>query len=196
MPEYPKTVTLKDGLKVHIDVKRKENIEQSRTFFTNMPPEDRLYLRRDVTSQEVLEERVRELEDGRAFRLATYVNDEMIGEATLYRPLYGWTRHVAEMRVVVARQHQNKGLGKTLIREIFCNAVRLKYSIVEANVIEEDTKVQVLLERIGFRREGVLRNQAMDFYGKKHNIVVMSFNVEDMWKDLSEYYHSFEIYKT
>ncbi|MBN2431280.1 MAG: GNAT family N-acetyltransferase [Acidobacteria bacterium] len=196
MSEYPKTVTLKDGLKVLMDVKRQENIEQSRIFFTSMPPEDRLYLRRDVTSQKVLEERARELADGRAFRLATYVNDEMIGEANLDRPLYGWTRHVAEMRVVVARQHQGKGVGKALIREIFSNAVRLKYTIVEANVIEEDTKVLDLLERIGFHREGVLRNQAMDFYGKKHNIVVMSFNVDDMWKDLSEYYHSFEIYKT
>jgi RimJ/RimL family protein N-acetyltransferase len=196
MAEYPKTVKLKDELKVSIDVKRKEDIEQSRQFFTLMPPEDRLYLRRDVTSQEVLEERARELDDGRAFRLAAYLNEEMIGEASLYRPLYGWTRHVSEMRVVVARQHQGKGLGKALVKEIFCNAIRLKYSVIEANVIEKDTRVLAMLEKIGFRREGVLKNQAMDFYGKKHNIIIMTFNVDDMWKDLSEYYHSFEIYKT
>ena len=196
MSEYPKTVNLKDGESVLLDIKKAEDLEQSARFFSKMHPEDRVYLRRDVSKREILEERSHELQDGRAFRLAAFIDDEMIGEASLYRPLYGWTQHVAEMRVLVPREFQNRGLGKLLVQEIFCNAVRLKYSTIEAYVIQEEIKVNAMLKRMGFKEIGVLKNHALDVNNEKHHVVIMTFNVEAMWKDLSDYYHSFEIYKT
>jgi len=193
---YPKDVTLNDGTSVLLDVKQVEDLDESARFFAKMHPEDSLYLRRDVSKREILEERANELRDGRAFRLAAFIGNEMIGEASLYHPIYGWTQHVAEMRVLVPGKFQGNGLGKILIQEIFCNAVRLKYAVIEAYIIQEQQKVIAMLKRMGFKEIGVLKNHALDVKNRKHHVVIMTFNVDAMWKDLSDYYHSFEIYKT
>jgi len=196
MKEYPKTVKLRDDTSIIFDIKRSEDMEQARRFFSRLTPEDRLHLRRDVTRQEVLEERARELADGRAFRLAALVGHEMVAEASIYRSLYGWSSHVGEVRVVVAHDYQGIGLGRYITKEIFLNALCLNYSILEGYIVEKDTAIIKIFEKLGFTNAGVLLNHAIDLNNEKHNLVIMKFDVDRMWRDLTDYYHSFEIYKT
>ena len=104
-----KTVTLKDQTQVLVRPMRSDDLERSLAFFRALPEEDRLPLRRDVTTPEVAQERMREIEEGSARRLVALVGDEIVADGTLDLAHYGWERHVGEMRLIVAVPISAKG---------------------------------------------------------------------------------------
>lgn len=192
MSEYPKSLTLKDGRTVTVVAEQRQDLEEARRFFSRLPEEDRLFLGRDLTCEEGLDARERALRDGRVFRLAVHAGGELVGEATLHHPLYGWTRHVAEMQVVVAPEYRQYGLGRLLTRELFHTAIRLHYSILDAYVLEENTALIHLVEHLGFHHQGVLRNHAIDLEGRRHHLAILSFDAESMWQELREAFRTEE----
>ncbi len=192
MSDYPKSLTLKDGRTVTVVAEQRQDLEEARRFFSRLPEEDRLFLGRDLTCEEGLDARERALRDGRVFRLAVHADGELVGEATLHHPLYGWTRHVAEMQVVVAPEYRQHGLGRLLTQELFHTAIRLHYSILDAYVLEENTALIHLVEHLGFRHQGVLRNHAIDLEGRRHHLAILSFDAESMWQQLQEAFRTEE----
>jgi len=66
----PRTVKLKDNKEVLIRAMKREDFEGSFAFFRALPEESRLSLRRDLSIREVVEERIRELEEGAVKRLS------------------------------------------------------------------------------------------------------------------------------
>ncbi len=55
-----RTIVLKDGRTVHIRPLLATDTDASLAFFGGLPPEERRYLRRDVTDPEVVLARIRE----------------------------------------------------------------------------------------------------------------------------------------
>lgn len=190
---YPLNVALNDGRNITVVVKERENIDEMAKFFSSLAPEDRLFLRRDVTQREVLEERARELESGAVFRLAAYDGERIIGEASLYRRPYSWNHHVGEMRIIIARDFQRAGVGSVLARELFLNAVSLNYRIVEAFMLTDDSAALRCVEKLGFKEECILKGHATDIRGAKRDLVVMTFSTDEMWDQLREVYDSLDL---
>lgn len=187
---YPLNVVLNDGREITVVVKERENIDEMALFFSSLAPEDRLFLRRDVTQKEVLEERARELEAGSVFRLAAYDGERFIGEASLYRRPYSWNHHVGEMRMIIARDFQRAGVGSVLARELFLNAVGLNYRIIEAMMLTDDSAAIRCVEKLGFKEACVLKGYATDIRGAKRDLLLMTFSTDDMWDQLRDVYDS------
>ena len=118
----------------------------------------------------------------------------MIGEALLYQSLYDWSRHIGEMRMIVARNFQRKGLGSLLAREIFLQGIRLKYKIITLYLLEEDRAAQACVEKLGFKKEALMKGYARDINDVQHNMVLMTFNVEEMWQNLQDFSQNYEIH--
>ena len=53
-----KAVTLRDGRSVAVRTLTKDDVDRSLAFFCSLPPEDRRYLRVDVTRRELVERRI------------------------------------------------------------------------------------------------------------------------------------------
>ena len=70
-----KTVKLKDQTEVLIRAMTRDDLERSLAFFGALPEEDRACLRRDVTKLEVIQQRIRELEESSVKRLVAIVDD-------------------------------------------------------------------------------------------------------------------------
>lgn len=187
-------IILKDGTAVTIIEKEKEDVEQMARFFSKLPYEDRLFLRRDVSRREVLEERAREFNEGRVFRIAALKDGELVAEASLYKTEYGWQRHIGEMRLVVARDYQRNGLGSQMANQIFLAGIRLNYKVVMVYLLEEDLAALHCVEKLGFKKEITLEGFARDFNDKKHNLLVMSFNIENMWKAMEDFNEGYAIH--
>ena len=115
----PKTVVLKDGKEVLIRAMKREDLERSLTFFRALPEEDRLSLRRDLTIREVIEERIREMEQGTVKRLVAVADETIVADGALEFSHLGWERHVAELRLVVAAPYQRKGLGMLMAGALY-----------------------------------------------------------------------------
>ena len=147
----------------------------------SLPPEDLLFLRRDVTDPLVVEAWERDVLDGKLFTLlAETVSDggepgEVVGEASLRRSEAPWTRHVGEVRAIVASSHRRRGLGVTLLREILRAAADAGIEKVTAETMAEQRRTREVLARLGFRQEGYYEGYASDLSGMRHDLVVMTY---------------------
>jgi len=79
-----KEVVLKDGSKVSLGFLVKEDFELSLDFFRKMPDGERLFLRRDVTKREILQERITEVEAGYSTVIAAADAERIVGDALLF----------------------------------------------------------------------------------------------------------------
>jgi RimJ/RimL family protein N-acetyltransferase len=150
------------------------------TFFRSLPPEDLLFLRRDVTDSAVIEAWERDVVDGRMFALvAESIDDqgrrgEVVGEASLRPSEVPWTRHIGEVRVVTSPEWRGRGLGTALLREVLHAAHDAGIEKVTAETLAEQTGAREMLSRLGFVEEGRYAGYARDLAGAPHDLIVMT----------------------
>jgi len=111
------------------------------------------------------------------YHLVAEKDDRIIADATLCRPCHGWTSHTGNLRYIVARDYQHKGLGTILARELFVVAVKEGIKKIETEIMEDNTAGLKSVEKLGFLKEGTLQDFVTDIHGRKHNLVIMSYFV-------------------
>ena len=149
-------------------------------LFRELPPEDLLFLRRNVTDPRIVEAWERDVVDGRMFTLLaeTLPRDgepaRVVGEASLRPSEVPWTSHVGEVRAITAPEWRGKGLGMVLLREILRSAHDAGITKVTAETMAEQTHTRELLRRLGFVEEGHYAGYARDLAGEPHDLIVMT----------------------
>jgi RimJ/RimL family protein N-acetyltransferase len=181
MDELPKEVSLKTGEKVIVRLLSKDDFEDLVSFFQSLPIDDRMYLRTDVSKREYIRRRFGELNYDHIYPIIALNNDRIIAIGSLFRAEFGWMRQVGEIRVVVSPQFQRKGLCTLLTRELFFHALQTDLYKIQAEMMEEQVAAINAFERLGFRKETVLRKHVTDINGKRTNLVIMSLDIQDMW---------------
>jgi L-amino acid N-acyltransferase YncA len=165
-----------------------DDLERSRRFFLALPPDDRRYLRVDVTQREVVERRIQQAESGEVYRIVALVGDEMIADGALELSGETWARHIGEIRVIVARDYRCRRLGAMLIGELFHVAQQRGVEKVVVKMAAPQKAARKICERLGFDVDAVLPEHVKDSEGKLHDLVVMSCTLDAMWKELKDFY--------
>jgi L-amino acid N-acyltransferase YncA len=145
-------------------------------FASALPDEDLLFLDRDITRPAEVDAWIKETSEGRLVTLAAWENDAVVGYATIDRGNVRWTRHVAELRVVVAQSAREIGIGRLLLELAFEMVLGMGVTKVVARMTPEQTAAQKLFQRLGFTQEAILRDNALDANGFTHDLLVMSFH--------------------
>lgn len=179
-----KTVRLKDGTEVLIRPLQRDDIERSLAFFRALPKEDLNYLRRDPTKREIVEQRVREMESGEYDRLVAVVGDEIVAEGALEMTGRDWTSHVGELRLIVAREYQRKGLGMLMARELYSLAASCKLEQVMVTMMRPQTAARNIFRKLGFREEMVLPDHLRDRDGRPQDLILMRGDLKALWREL------------
>jgi RimJ/RimL family protein N-acetyltransferase len=143
-------------------------------FSREIPPEDRMFLRRDVTNPEVVHQMLTESQSDSEVWLIALLEGRIVAQGSIQRPRHGWMRHVGEMRLVVGREYQRRGFGSLLARELFICAIGLKIDKVVAKMAVEQLPSLKCLEKLGFQQEIILRNYIKDLNGLYHDMLIMS----------------------
>lgn len=181
---YPIKTKLRDGSEVQVRAMDAKDGPAVLEFFRKLPEEDRLFLRDDVTRPEWLDRFVRQIDYQTMLPLVAEDKTGIIGNATLYRPLYGWSVHVGEMRVAVAREYQHKGLGTVLAHELVKLALDAGLEKMVVSVVENQVAAKRAFEKLGFHSEAVLKGHVKDIHGSKRDLLVMSNDVSDIWESM------------
>jgi len=181
---YPRTVTLKDGTKVTIRPLAARDEASLKEFFLELPEEDRQFLREDATRPEVVERFIRTLGDETVFPLIAEHAGRIAGDATLHRDRHGWSTHVAQIRVVVAREFQHKGLGTALARCLVRHAIGIGLDKLVAEVVENQHAAKRAFEKLGFVEEAVLKGHVRDIHGIKRNLVILANDCSQIWETM------------
>jgi N-acetylglutamate synthase-like GNAT family acetyltransferase len=179
---------LKDGTVVLLREPKMDDVEGSLKFFRNLPPEDRRYLRTDVTRRDVIERRIRQATEGRVHRVIALVHDQIVADGALERSDETWRRHMGEIRVVVAREFQHRGLGKLIIADLHSTAQQQGVEKVVAKMAAPQAGARKIFEKLGFHMDSVLPDYIKDANGKPQSLVVMSCSLDEMSMDMKDVY--------
>lgn len=184
--DYPKEVVLKDGTKVTLRPMGKGDGDNLFAFFTQLPEEDRLYLRDDVAKRSVIDAWIRNLDYDRVFPLLAEVQGRIAGDATLHRREHGWARHIAGVRVTISKEFQKKGLGTKMVQELIKVASAEGRSKVMAELIADQTAALRAFERMGFEKVATLPGLVKDIEGNPHDLAVLIYDAAAGWELFEE----------
>ena len=176
--------TLKDGRQVVIRDMQPGDFDRSLTFFRELPPEDRTYLRFDVTKPDLVRARIVDVETGRVKRLVALEGDRIVADGSLELAGHGWGERVAEIRLIVARPYQRLQLGSLLARELFFLAASHKVERVVARFMSPQEGARRMLRRLGFDEEFTIPKHVVDQEGRWQDMTIVRCNLEALWQQM------------
>ncbi|HEY0383240.1 MAG TPA: GNAT family N-acetyltransferase [Candidatus Elarobacter sp.] len=174
---FPRSVALGDG-DVELRFMRAGDKAAVLAFARELPPHDLLFLPRDIAQPKVLAAWVREIERGAMTTLLAFRGAAVAGCATIASDPLSWSAHVAELRIVVASSARGQGLGRVLTTAAGELAVQSGIEKLVAHMTPDQIGAVTVFETMGYRAEALLRDHVKDGDGVKHDLVILSLDVE------------------
>lgn len=165
---YPKTIMLPDGLSLTLRPMTRDDQYALYSFFIHLAPEDRQFLRNDVTDRKLIEKWARNLDYDQVLPILAESDGRIVANATLHYQTFGWGRHVAEVRITIAPGFQGRKLGKILLEEIAQLASRGNVKKLLARIVITREGAIRAFENAGFQRLTVLQDYVKDLQGQHY----------------------------
>jgi L-amino acid N-acyltransferase YncA len=176
---YPKTVTLEDGTPITLRPLLKDDEAKLVDYFANLPPEDRLCLKEDVSDPKVIENWIYEMDYDNILSLIALNDGEIVGDATLHFNPIGWTRHQAELRLTTSTQYRVRGLGTLLLQNLIDIATGLGLEQIHIEIPPRLDKAFYLFEKMGFKEVANLQGFVRDLQGDESDLVLMVKHLQE-----------------
>ena len=176
--EYPSAISL-DGVTLTLRFLERGDREAMLDFARQLPVHDLLFLRRDITEPATVDQWIDDIEEGYYTTIAAVRDDRIVGYTSVATDRLGWTRHVAELRVLISHEMRGKHLGRLLTEQAFALAKQRGVKKMMAQMTTDQEAAVKVFNRMGFQREARLRNQVMDRDGALHDLQIMSLDVDE-----------------
>ncbi|HEU0021976.1 MAG TPA: GNAT family N-acetyltransferase [Dehalococcoidia bacterium] len=169
---YPKTIMLRDETRVVLRPLMAGDQAGLLDLFQRLPEEERVYLKEDVTSPQVIQRWTNDIDFSRVIPIVALFGDNIIADATLHRSRAIARSHIGEIRIVVDPAFREVGLGRRLIRELLDVAVNLGLHKVFFQLVSkhEDAAISAAMS-MGFQQVGVLEEWIRDSWGDYRDLV-------------------------
>ena len=174
--KYPRTISLRD-LSVTLRLMEPPERDAILAFARNLPPDDLLFLRLDITSPDGVDEWLGNIVAGRTITVLADVDGAIAGYASVHHNDVLWNRHVGEIRVNVGSEYRRHGLGRRLVDEVFAIAREIGLRKLTAQMTPDQKGARATFERLGFRPEALLADYVVDRDGKTRDLLIMSNDV-------------------
>jgi len=145
-------------------------------FGAALPKDDWLYLDVNLQTEATIVRLINAVEARNWRQFVAVVGDEIVGYANV-RQLPGWKRHVGDIALVVRADYRRQGIGTALASAVLDAGRELSLHKLIVEVVEEQHYGQHIFVRQGFRCEGLLANHAIDYLGRPHNLMLLSYEL-------------------
>ncbi len=182
----PKESLLNNGESVIFRPVVREDEAAIRMFFQDIPDYEVEGFREQVPDPRTVGTWIRALDYRRVLPLAAWNRSQtrIVGMAAMNR-MVGAYRHVAEVYVVVGRDHRKLGLGASLIKELIEIATRMGLYFLKAKVLTENQLALRAFRQLGFEVKATLEDYFMTMDGKTKDVALMLKRLRfDMEEDL------------
>ena len=146
-------------------------------FMRAQPEDDLFFLLVDVTSPEGLEHWMRDLQNARNITVLAEEGGKLLGYSSLHHGQTRWTRHLGEIRLLMAPDQRGRGVGRLLGHELFSIAHDLELQRIVVRVASGQMSARRLFEQLGFHMEALLADSVIDRQGRTQDLVLMSYDV-------------------
>ena len=172
---FPREITLRDCSRVVVRPPEDRDERALLEFFLQVPQEERFFLKEDVTAPDVVHRWVTERDFRRALALLALDGPKIVADAVLIRRRGNSRSHIGEIRVVVAPEYRDRGLGSALIRELcdIADDAGLEKVMFELVADREQEAIRAA-EWLGFLRVATIEGGAVDPLGHHHDVVLMA----------------------
>lgn len=174
---YPKGLSLRDGIYVTVRPLVREDRSRLLTFFRQIPEEDRLFLKDDVTDPAVIQAWCERINYDEVLPLLADVDGQIVGDITLHQQPRGWMSHVGKVRVVIHPQYRGRGLASRLIQEIIQVATDCGLDKLDAEFMAPQLSAMAPFETLGFFKAAILPQHVRDLKGRAHDFVLMVYDL-------------------
>lgn len=157
---YRQVITLKDGARVLLRPLTPEDRQALLDMFLPVPLEDRRYMRHNVNDPNVVNAWVDELDYNKVFPLIAMVGSRMVGNATLHFN-EGPARHRADVRIFLAKDFRQRGLGSRMLQALIDIAKRRSLYILQVEVVSDQTSYIRAFQNAGFEVKSTFEDYYM-----------------------------------
>jgi RimJ/RimL family protein N-acetyltransferase len=175
---YSKEGVLKDGTRIKLRPLVKEDRGMLLKFFQGLDDKELSFLRNDVRDPAVIDHWVKHIDYQRVFPLVAEAGGRIVGDATLHMRRVGWKRHLGNVRVVVAKDYQGRGLGTLLINEVVELAGEFGLEKLVAEIHLQALAAFTAFKKAGFSVKAVFEDLVKDPSGKNSDLVVMVCDIQ------------------
>jgi RimJ/RimL family protein N-acetyltransferase len=183
---YPKTIDC-GGTAVELRLMTAADEAAALAFGQSLPEHDLLFLSRDIAHPKVVAAWIAEIEAGSITTLLAWEGGSVVGCAAVVRDALSWSRHVGEIRVLVAPGYRGKGLGRGLAQEAMLAALDLGLKKLMVRMTIDQTAAIEVFETLGFTGEALLKDHVMDRSGRTHDLAVLSHDVDRVGRQMAAY---------
>ena len=184
--EYPREVRI-DGRTVRLELMSSHDRAKLQALGDVVPEHDLLFMHRDITSPHALDAWIDDLERGDLATVLVEENGAMLGYATIEPERDPWSRHVAELRVLVAPSARGRGIGRLLTQEAFAVALSAGIEKMTARMTPDQKAAVRTFQGLGFKPEGLFQEHVKDRDGKRYDLIVLSHDVAGFQAMLEAY---------
>ncbi len=183
METHRTLATLKDGANVCLRFMTRDDEYALIDLFAPASDEDVRYLRDIVRDPGVVRGWCKNLDYADVLPLLAFVRSRAVGQATLHFGI-GPERHIAKLRIYLAKDFRRRGLGIKMIRALVEIARKHDLRIITAEVVTDQSKVIKALKQIGFKMYCTLDDYFMLPDGDTRDIAVLMYHLAP---DLDEF---------
>ena len=169
---YPRQVDARDGRRIDLRLMEPGDRERVLEFARGLPQDDLLFLRTDITQPEIVDEWIRNIEAGRTVTVLAFEGSSLLGDGSLHFDVTTWTRHIGEIRLLLAPQARGAGLGRILAEDLYAVGKELGLQMLTARMTFDQTAAMAVFRQLGFQREAVLSQYVIDRSGQTHDLLI------------------------
>jgi L-amino acid N-acyltransferase YncA len=156
---FRQVFTLKDGARVLVRPLTADDRQALLDLFLPVGPEDKRYIRHDVNDPAVVEAWIDQLDYDKVLPLVAEVNHRLVGVSSIHFRL-GAERHRAEVRIFLAKDFRQRGVGTRMLSGLIEIARRRSLYLLQVEIVSDQSHMIKAFQNLGFETKCVLE----DFY--------------------------------
>ena len=174
---YPIQLKLRDGRQASIRVMDPNDLDKIVEFAKDLPADDLLFLRTDITDRNVVKQWVDNIRHGNTITLLAEIDGDIAAYASVHLDQARWTRRVGEIRIITSSRYRGAGIGRRLAAEVFDLARSLGLKKITAQMTTDQTAARAAFEHLGFQVEAMLSDWVEDRHGRSRDLLIMTYDV-------------------
>ncbi len=174
--------TLADGTRVLLRPLMREDRDALLALFKGVSPEDRHFMRSDVSDVGLVQSWVDNLSYSAVLPLMAVVNDRFVGDASLHFRS-GPYRHVAEVRIFLLQEYRRRGLGTLMLKTLIDIARKAGVQFLVAEIAADQSRVIEAFHTMSFERKVLLPDFYLTPDGDAHDMALMVLSLKAKKED-------------